>query len=458
MVRKKTLGPLQHYRCKYLVKILYLLCFLICQTSMGQIFEMDTVQWTGDVDQRINIVFFGDGYLENQLDQYRLDVDEVVNHFFSQVPFREYRSYFNIVAFRVPSNESGASLDPKDPLDTYFGSSFNSSGIERLLVATRTDRAQAILFEQFPLYDQAVLIVNDTKYGGSGGWLATTSTNKAAPEIALHEIGHSFAGLSDEYWAGAQFARESPNMTQEKEPSKVKWKNWLEFEQVGVFQHSGDPNWYKPHTNCKMQILNPAFCPVCKEAIAKKIQSLVDPTLSFLPEQEDVVLEDDTIHFDLTLLEPEPNSFQYQWFLDGDPVTKQTSAVDLLGDDVMDGLHLFEVIYVDTTVFIRDSVHRDRNTYTISWNINRSSPTPVTEFEKSLVRVFPNPALNEIGVYDLQLPHSRDYEVRDQLGRLYLQGVLKSFDLIDIGALPSGLYHLILSHGDRQDHIPFVKQ
>ena len=419
-------------------------------TSYGQPFEMDTIQWAGDADQRINVVFFGDGYKMDELDKYSEDVNLVVDHFFSQTPFKEYRSYFNIIAFQVPSNESGAARDPNAPLDTYFGSSYNSSEIERLLVATRPDRAQQILFDQFPLYDQAVLVVNDNKYGGSGGWLATTSTHQDAPEIALHEIGHSFAGLSDEYWAGAQFARETPNMTRENDPQKVKWSNWIGYKSVEVFAHGEDPQWHRPHENCKMRILNPVFCPVCTEAITKRIQSLVKPTLGFSPEDLEVTLQEDTVMFAVDLLTPNPNTFHFDWQLEHESWPDAGSAQQKLHSSMFDpGTYQWDVTYFDSTSLVRDETHRQSITYSLNWIVQNEALTPTIEQNGVTLAVYPNPTSTHIVVEIDPADENLSFDLRDLLGRVILSGTLANHSFIDLTRIQSGIYQFSVFSGNR---------
>lgn len=442
--------PLQPYLWRSRVELLVVLLLGLSASTYGQPFVIDTLQWTGDADQRINVVFFGDGYQLDELDKYSEDVQMVVEHFFSQTPFKEYQSYFNIIAFQVPSNESGAARDPMEPLDTYFGSSYNSFEIERLLVATRSGRAQEILFDQFPLYDQVVLVVNDSKYGGSGGWLATTSTHQDAPEIALHEIGHSFAGLSDEYWAGSQFARESPNMTQESDAQKVKWRNWIGFNKVDVFPHGEDTLWHKPHESCKMRILNPAFCPVCTETITKRILTLVNPTIEFSPEDKNVTLLEDTVTFALELLAPVPNTFHIDWKLNGEMWADQNKDIQKLHTSMMDpGTYQWEVIYYDTTSFIRDDSHRQANTYLLDWVIQNEAVTSTSAQEALYWSVYPNPTFDQIKVEVNEDNDRLFYKLTDRLGRVLLSGTLTSQRTIDLIGFRSGIYQLSIFLGHK---------
>ena len=76
----------------------------------AQKFEVDTLQYTGDINQRINLVLLGDGYQEFELPQFVVDANKFVDYFFSVSPYSEYQSFFNVFAIKVPSNESGASF------------------------------------------------------------------------------------------------------------------------------------------------------------------------------------------------------------------------------------------------------------------------------------------------------------------------------------------------------------
>jgi len=374
----------------------YLFLCLFVRFGTSQPYPIDTIQWTGHADQRINMVFLSDGYQAQELDQYILDAHEVAGHFFRQAPFREYQSYFNILAIRVPSNQSGAKKSPDEEHDTYFGSAYNFAGIERLLVASNLLGAQQILLEQVPLFDQAVLIVNDTKYGGSGGWLATTSVHPSSAEIALHEIGHSFAGLADEYWAGEQFAAERPNMSQETRPSEIRWKNWLNSEDIGIYPHRENPIWVRPHQNCKMRVLDPDFCAVCRETIVKRIHDLSNPIISFDPDSLLLSINQDTQLFTVDFLEPDPNTLKVDWQVDEEKITGY-DQIKIDGNSVGPDLHSLQMYVVDTTRFIRDVIHNQSHTYNIHWMFNLSEVTSTNSFKKSIhLKLFPNPVHNQL--------------------------------------------------------------
>jgi len=88
------------------------LLLIACTPLTAQVFDVDTIQYMGSDDKRINIVFLGDGYQVSELDKYNQDVINTVNDLFAETPFQQYRNYFNVFAINVPSLESGAILIP----------------------------------------------------------------------------------------------------------------------------------------------------------------------------------------------------------------------------------------------------------------------------------------------------------------------------------------------------------
>ena len=242
------------------------------QFAFTQVFDVQAIKSSGDDDKRINLVIMGDGYQVGELTQFETDATAFMNDLFSQSPYAEYENYFNVYIIKVISNESGASHpgtagdepgppDPVVPVSTvvnFFGTAYDSFGIHRLLYTPNTGLVSTVLMNNFPLYDQAMILVNAPYYGGSGGQFPVASTGPDSGEIAIHELGHSFVDLNDEYYPGDALAAESINMTQDNNPATVKWKNWLGTNGVNTYPYgaSGNPaTWYKPHQNCKMQFL-----------------------------------------------------------------------------------------------------------------------------------------------------------------------------------------------------------
>src|SRR5690625_2046501 len=111
------------------------------------------------------------------------------------------------------------------------------------------------------------------------------SKHESANQILIHELGHSFSGLADEYWFAP--TGERPNKTQDNNPQTNRWRNWIGTENVGIYPFDEDPSWYRPHQNCLMRSLGNSFCAVCTEATIERIHQLQDPIESFSPLEEE---------------------------------------------------------------------------------------------------------------------------------------------------------------------------
>ncbi|MGE5765337.1 MAG: M64 family metallopeptidase [Mycobacterium leprae] len=259
--------------------------------------------------QRWNLVVMGDGYQTGQLDQFANDVQTFVNTLFGTPPFDELRRAINVFRIDVSSTDSGAD----DPIAcggtgatarTYFDASFCNSGARRLLLVNNAT-VLSVAGAQVPEWQMAMVIVNSTVYGGSGGTVATFSLAAGANEIALHEMGHTGFGLADEYeyflGCGLETDRDrhpttepgEPNVTVDANRTTNKWRDLIAITTamptttnadctqcdpqpnpvgaavVGAFEgaHYYHCGAYRPQFNCRMRALNNPFCAVCSRRI-----------------------------------------------------------------------------------------------------------------------------------------------------------------------------------------------
>lgn len=249
----------------------------VAERVQGQILPLEVIHYSGSPSEVTNMVILGDGYTLDDQGKFVNDAKKAITEMLSQPPWSDYRESINVYAIKVVSNVAGASRDPDNLIDNYFGSSYWSFDIERLLVAWRSGRVSSVLMSNTPFYDIGVIVVNDDKYGGSGGAFAVFSTNQASAEIMIHELGHSFVNLADEYWAGDQYAREMANMTRNTDSEKIKWREFLNRNGVGIYPHEESPTWHRPHQNCKMRFLGRPFCDVCSHELEGQLQLLSTP-------------------------------------------------------------------------------------------------------------------------------------------------------------------------------------
>ena len=312
----------------------------------AQTFPVTPILVNGDTADKVNIVFLGDGYTSAQMALYLSDVQNATNAIFLTPPYSNYESFFNVYAIEVPSVESGTdhpytAADCPGGLstfysDTYFNTTFDYQGIHRLLVVQNFGVVYSVLATNFPAWDVVFLVVNHSYYGGSGGAFATFSTHGSAAEIAIHELGHSFAGLADEYEYGGMPGYEAPNATAETTRELIKWTDWIEastpvptpwapqYESViGLFEGAvyNALGWYRPKLDCKMRSLGIPFCSVCSERTVQEVYGLVPIILSHAPVDPTVALYIGQMReFSMTTSQPVPSTIETTWYVDASPV------------------------------------------------------------------------------------------------------------------------------------------
>ncbi len=441
---------------QFLVILLFLFSFHVLN---AQVFDVETIKFSGEDDKRINLVILSEGYQTNELDQFVTDATNFTNDMFSQSPFLEYENYFNVYAIKVPSVESGADHPgtatdegapppiPVSDVDTYFNATYDGFGFHRLLYAQDYTAINTVLANNFPTYDQAMILANSPYYGGSGGEFPISSTGVSANEISIHEIGHSFADLKDEYYPGDALAAEAINMTQETDISLVKWKNWLGTDGIGIYAYCSTgscASWYRPHQNCKMQFLGVPFCAVCKEGIIEKIHSLISPIDSFLP--ENIIVNDPIfpLQFELNLINPIPNTLERTWTLNTNPFASNVDMIELLDTDLNTGANTLVAVVNDDSNLLRIDNHETIHVYTISWTINKNTlgideiSSDTNDFSISL---YPNPTNSSITIkYESSKIAPLRLEITSLEGKKVKLVELTNENSIDISALSHGIY------------------
>ncbi|MEA2004898.1 MAG: M64 family metallopeptidase [Acidobacteriota bacterium] len=196
------------------------------------------IQNKADHHQKVDIAFIAEGYTQEEESKFRSDVERFTGVFFSHEPFESNREHFNVYGVFKASTESGCD-EPrqKNYKKTILNSSFNALGLERYLL-TEDNKSLRDIAAHVP-YDTLVIMVNSKRYGGGGiynFYSICTVDNDLTDHVFLHEFGHSFAGLADEYYASTVAYNEfypkgveplEPNITALLNPKNVKWKELL---------------------------------------------------------------------------------------------------------------------------------------------------------------------------------------------------------------------------------------
>lgn len=351
--------------------------------------EYHTFIDNGPTSNRVNMVFVGDGYTASQLDDYQDHIDAMIDHMFNagEDPFPRYENYFNAHRVDVISNESGAD-DPSENhyVDTALDASFAYNGGPQRLLYFNSSRANTAINDAIDgdfTADIRMGTVNTTQYGGGGGSYAVyAGGNSAAPEIALHELGHSFAGLADEYTYGNDGPYTGgepwePNVT--IDPTGADWSHWIGYEQPGIgtigayeggrYHETGI---YRPSQDSKMRSLGNPFDAVSREEIILDIYRVVDPLDGWLS-TSGVQLDPDQLWVDPI----DPDTIDHQWFVDGQLVAgAEDPTFDPRDFGFGPGTYDITAHSFDPTDWVR--THLELLEQDIEWTVTLSQVTDIT--------------------------------------------------------------------------------
>jgi hypothetical protein len=190
---------------------------------------------SGDSAQKVDFLMLCDGYTAAERGKFETDARRLLDVLFSTSPFKEHKSDFNVWGLCPASLQSGISRPSTGiHVSTPVGASYDAFGSERY-VLTFENRAMRDI-AQFAPYEFVEILTNSRTYGGGGifGLYSTVAADSAeAPYIFVHEFGHHFAGLADEYYTSSvaylppteRVEPWEPNVTALLNPADLKWKD-----------------------------------------------------------------------------------------------------------------------------------------------------------------------------------------------------------------------------------------
>ncbi|KMQ66969.1 von Willebrand factor A [Chryseobacterium angstadtii] len=435
-------------------KILLSLCISSC--CFSQVFEKVPVLQNGDNSKRIVMAILGDGFTDAQQGDFITSAQNTVNYLFTKSPYTEYKNYFNAYAVKVISLESGVkhpgtATDVTEPLipvsnpNNYFGSTFDFY-YHRLIYSYTTNLVEQVLAANVPDYDITYILCNSPEYGGGGGTYAFASLNTAANELVVHELGHSFGDLADEYWDPNQ-QTEKINKTQNANPATIKWKNWVGLNGVGVYPHAESPTWFRPHESCEMRYLNQQFCSVCKEGIVEKIHSLVSPVDSYTPANNTSVDATANVTFTANEILPIPNTLINKWTLNGTVLGATGNSVTITPGQLNNGNNTLTLSVVDDSPLLKVDNHSTLHVTNVSWTLSKSTlGLSEVKAEERRFSIYPNPTDGEFYIHGKK-DFAKDIQVElyDASGKK-IPGKFEIRDSetikVDIKNFPAGTYLL----------------
>jgi len=265
-------------------------------------FDISNLLVNGKSEEKIDIAILAEGYTKAEMGKFMADANRMINYLFTISPFDRFKDQFNIYAIHSASEESGTDI-PGEHIykNTILNSTFYTFDSPRYL--TTSDMGAVADVASLVPYDQVYVLVNSPIYGGGGfyNYLNLTSVDHALSEkVFVHEFGHGFVGLADEYYTSSTSYNEFYNLEIEPWEANIttlkdfdrKWKKMVtkntpiptprtrEYSNtVGVFEGGGysAKDIYSPVQDCRMKSNEPeGFCPVCEDMIETVIRFLTE--------------------------------------------------------------------------------------------------------------------------------------------------------------------------------------
>ncbi|MDR4930714.1 M64 family metallopeptidase [Segatella bryantii] len=244
-----------------------------------------TLQQAADTNRCIHLAFIAEGYTKDEMATFIKDADTAVEAMFEHEPFKSMRDRFNIIAVEAPSAESGTSEPAKGIWkNTALHSHFDTFYSDRYLTTLHLKDLHNWLAGT--PYEHIIVLVNSSKYGGGGilnSYNLTSTHHLYYKPVVVHEFGHSFCGLADEYAYEQEDIPMYPHDIEPWEPNittKVdfakKWQDMLHKKDkaIGLYEGAGYSlkGVYRAYPDCRMRTnQNPEFCKVCQRALIRLI-------------------------------------------------------------------------------------------------------------------------------------------------------------------------------------------
>lgn len=266
------------------------------------VFPSYDVHVSGPSDKKVDIAIIPEGYTPEEMEKLIKDCEVFKDGLFSVAPFKNHKDKFNIRVVLAPSGESGSDI-PATGIwkNTILNTNYYTFDSERYLMSA-DNKSIRDLAANVP-YDQIYILVNSDKYGGGSiynHYNLSVINNGFSAKIIVHEFGHGFAGLADEYFDSSTSYNDFYNLAIEPwEPNITtlvdfgsKWESMVKKktpvptppeeiykDKVGAFEGGGyvAKGVYRPEMDCLMNTFRTdTFCPVCSEAIEEMIKYMTE--------------------------------------------------------------------------------------------------------------------------------------------------------------------------------------
>lgn len=248
----------------------------------------EIIRQAKDSSNCIHITYVAEGYTPDEMDVFLQDAQTATDALFAHEPFKSLQDRFQIVAVKSPSKASGTSIPNQHLwLETALGSHFDTFYSDRYLTTLQIKQLHDVLAGT--PYEHIIILVNTSHYGGGGilnSYNLSMTHHPSFKSVVVHEFGHSFAGLADEY---AYETEQIPMYPTDIEPWEAnittlkdfdsKWKDLKDSGEAGLHEGAGysTKGVFRAYEDCRMRTNeNPEFCKVCQRAIERVIRFYTD--------------------------------------------------------------------------------------------------------------------------------------------------------------------------------------
>lgn len=273
---------------------------LIHQRGTGNLTPHRYLWKGGSSEKCIDVAIMAEGYSAKDEALFYKDAEIACESLFEHEPFKKLKDRFNIVAVFSESKDSGVSIPRNNEWKTTAVSSHFDTFYSDRYLTTRSVKAIHNWLAGIP-YEHIIILANTDTYGGGGiynSYTLTTAHHSMFRPVVVHEFGHSFGGLADEYAYDEAPSPLYPYSVEPWEPNittlvhfEDKWKDMVEpgtpiptkpqtdekliYTKIGVYEGGGytKKGIYRPTTECRMKINEaPVFCPVCQRSLERTIR------------------------------------------------------------------------------------------------------------------------------------------------------------------------------------------
>lgn len=362
---------------------------LVCALTLAAIAEAQTVKTivnNGNSANRYDIVILGDGYQVSEQAKFDSNARTVINKLFATEPYKTFKLFFNVHTVFRASKDSGADHPDRTPpivKDTVYDASYNTGGTPRCLYIKNRTQALRDAALAPAVESRVMVIVNDSRYGGCAGQFAVTYNGGSMANVQVHEFGHSFARLADEYdYPNNTYTGPEPsqkNVTKDS-TGRTKWGLWLGYNGVSAFEGARyyKRGLYRPKSNCIMRSLGQPMCPVCGEQAVIYAYKTVNAIEKPLPATQRVAIDPGRKQtFSFTNLAPATSNATITWKVDNKVQSSTTTTLTVDTTGLKYGDHPVSVEVQDKTTYVRNDPSRDlRSTHTWTLHVN---PPPIPD-------------------------------------------------------------------------------